>query len=745
MKKTAGLDHARIVRIRYLVITVLAFIILLVPAYFLVQQERLNTVFDYNEMANDTIMVRSRLLDAQFKEIEAYLAEVDNHIDESGDYTTEGVLNEYQSHVMTQVYGQPMVIYPDGQGYYLDENDNLTLFDAATGYDLQKARTALVYVSDPYVDSNGKLKCLIYSPIDNASGTLVCFITVSYDLSSLQDYLKPYDEILDSQVFLTNKAGKVLNVSTTQPTYIKNNEVLECDFYLNSDTTATGLLAYHNDVSYYADFASVNNDSCDWYFVIITQKTDLDHLAILHSSYIIVIFAIYTAIIGVVLLSWFYRNLFSDRQMYRLAFVDSVTNRDNRASFVRNYSEAMKSKTAYALISMDVSGFGIFNDTFGFEQGNKLLAMISDIISDNLYVGEYFCREQSDNFLILMKYVDDAEIKDRIGQIGRDLEVAKEKENIVESIPLKYGVTVVEDHFKSLGTYLDCANYAKQNQNGSFFRGQVKDDFDTESFVKRNIDGAIKNEEIFIYLQSKNDINNGHIVGAEALIRWKPRNIKQIFSPKQFISVAEKSGAIVDLDLYVLSEVCKILASWKKAHKPLLPISINFSQVTLFQRDIVSRINQILDEYQVDPVYLEVEVTEGIMASDIGRFRMVSEQLHIIGIQVAIDDFGVGYSSFALLEEANIDDLKLDQTFLLGNSNSSKNKILLHHIHEMCEDFNIRVVVEGIENQAQIAMLNELGFTYGQGYYFNKPMPVFDFNRRLDDNRKYRIKKEDDA
>lgn len=239
---------------------------------------------------------------------------------------------------------------------------------------------------------------------------------------------------------------------------------------------------------------------------------------------------------------------------------------------------------------------------------------------------------------------------------------------------------------------------------------------------------SIKNNEFELYLQPKFNTKTEKIVGAEALIR-KVENGK-IIMPSQFIPMYEKTGIITKLDMFVLEEVCKLQSKWKNFNLPLLPISINESRHHLKNKNHIKELKEIIEQYDTDSKLIELEMTETTVVEDIEVAKKAANAVKKLGFIVSMDDFGSGYSAFNILKDIEIDILKIDREFFQNLENNVRAQIIIESIINMCKRLNIITVAEGIETKEQVDFLKKVECDIIQGYYFSKPIPISEFEKK---------------
>lgn len=252
-----------------------------------------------------------------------------------------------------------------------------------------------------------------------------------------------------------------------------------------------------------------------------------------------------------------------------------------------------------------------------------------------------------------------------------------------------------------------------------------------KKYYKREIylHSALRNNEFDIYIQPKYSLKSESIVGAECLVRVNSKN-KRVINTERFIYILEKDKSIIELDLYILEEACKIINRWSDNKFKLVPISVNVSRVTLIEDDtFITKLNDIINNYNIDTRLLEIEVTERVMLKDTNKINSVIKEIKDLGIKVSLDDFGSGYSSLTILKNLPIDTIKLDKLFLDKKYISEKGKIVIESIINMANRLGLEVVAEGVEYFEQAQVLKNLGCEIVQGYLYGRPTNISDFEK----------------
>ena len=239
---------------------------------------------------------------------------------------------------------------------------------------------------------------------------------------------------------------------------------------------------------------------------------------------------------------------------------------------------------------------------------------------------------------------------------------------------------------------------------------------------------AISNNEFEMYLQPQVD-SSGNLYGAEALVRWQHPE-RGLLSPAIFIDVLEKTGFIYRLDRYMWDKAAKKLSEWKKEGKDQYHISVNISTKDFYLVDVYETFVGLVDKYDIDPVNLNIEITETTLMSDFDKNMGIIRLLQNYGFNIEIDDFGSGYSSLNMLKDISADVLKIDMGFLRASENEAKGLDILESIITLAGKLGMKVITEGVETKKQLYMLVEMGCDMYQGYYFSKPIPVDEFEKK---------------
>lgn len=415
---------------------------------------------------------------------------------------------------------------------------------------------------------------------------------------------------------------------------------------------------------------------------------------------------------------------------------DNLTGIYNIEEFTKCCQKLFVTEQEYklALVRMDIDKFKLINDLYGYEIGDEILKHTANVIRDNIINQGLYGRMNSDIFCMCVRYKNIDEVIGMIDRIIAGLESYDAKYRISSY----YGICVIEDRTVDVGVICDWANIALKKIKGStlnryaFYDNNMRMNLLDERKFESQMEYALASGQFEAYLQPQYDIRTSKINGAEALIRWN-HPVEGIISPARFIPLFERNGFITKVDNFIWREACKILRRWiDDGYKPV-PISVNVSRLHMFDDNLCDKIIALLNEYNLPRHLLVLEVTETVMYDDSESMNRMLNKMRNMGFQIAMDDFGSGYSSLNMLENMCLDELKIDRAFLSRASNTENGKIIVKFIISLAKQLNLKIVAEGVENEEQAAMLLEFGCYNAQGYFYSRPVPINRFESQAFD------------
>lgn len=412
---------------------------------------------------------------------------------------------------------------------------------------------------------------------------------------------------------------------------------------------------------------------------------------------------------------------------------DKLTGLFNREHFYEEAEVKLAGNpdTEYVIVAANIRRFKLINDIFGKEAGDKLLIQLAQIIGRIAGPGGVYGRIGSDRFGCLIPK-EELRVDDFEKYTG---EAFRLEGNDNYRVIVHVGLYDIHDRSLPVSVMVDRASIAiasikdQVNERIKWYDEEIRKKILWEQFVTGNLDEAIAGGQIIPYLQAQVD-HDGKMVGAEVLVRWNhPR--EGLMSPARFVPVFENNGRIVDLDKYMWEEACRILRKWKEEGKEQYHLSVNISPKDFYYIDIYKTLTNLVRKYDLDPSSLRLEITESSMMADIESKIDIIGKLQRAGFIVEMDDFGSGYSSLNLLKDLSLDILKIDMVFLSQTQESERAKTILQSIVKMAKKLNMPVITEGVETGNQVLFLKGIGCDMFQGYYFSKPIPQSEFEKRF--------------
>lgn len=408
---------------------------------------------------------------------------------------------------------------------------------------------------------------------------------------------------------------------------------------------------------------------------------------------------------------------------------DDLTGLYNEQGFMEQVREKIKNwkeNIQYAIVYSDINDFSYINDNYGYDAGNEILKSMAAQIGKE--VQSVSCRLYSDVFIRFLWDKDKDAILHRVVTENMNFCNGQKKKYETENIKLSTGIYFLEDPEEKLEIAIENANLTRKSikKSGSvYYRVYEKKLRQKREDEKRIIEGfqeTLREGRIEVYIQPKFQLKDKKIFGGEALVRWRTPKGK-IEYPDNFIPTLEKSGHIVILDFYVYENVLKIMRKWKEEGKELPVISVNFSRKHFETGGIYSRVVEMADTYGIPHACIEIEITESLFTTRYNQVIQEMQKFRKSGFKVAIDDFGTGYSSLSMLLDIPIDIVKIDKGFLRGR-NRKNGRDFIENLGRLICSMEEQVIFEGIETEEQCKFLVECGFEYGQGFLFERPIPI---------------------
>ncbi|MGW8249556.1 MAG: EAL domain-containing protein [Anaerolineales bacterium] len=425
----------------------------------------------------------------------------------------------------------------------------------------------------------------------------------------------------------------------------------------------------------------------------------------------------------------------AEQQLLHDAMHDALTGLPNRALFLDRLRLSIErtkrwKELGYAVLFLDLDRFKNVNDSLGHLVGDELLVAVARMLVSGLRSTDTVARVGGDEFVILLEGVKEKEAAIRAAnwineQMQTAFSLSGHKVFITASIGIVYGgsdYNQAEDVLRDA----DIAMYSAKAHGRACYeifepsmRAKITDDLNLETELRM----ALDSQDFAIHYQPIISLSSNQLTGFEALLRWNhPR--RGLLNPGDFMKVAEDTGLINSIDRWVLRQACRQLKSWQERYPidPPLTVSVNLSGTHISRDGFVEFIKQVLQEERIDPVCLKLEITENAIMEDNPLTLQVIKDLRQLGVQLQIDDFGIGYSSLSYLSQFPINALKIDQSFIQQMMTDSTRLKIVQAIVMLTHRLDVVVIAEGVESKEQLDQLKSLGCEFGQGFYISKPL-----------------------
>ena len=441
----------------------------------------------------------------------------------------------------------------------------------------------------------------------------------------------------------------------------------------------------------------------------------------------------------------------ANKKLTFLALHDPLTGLANRSLLMDRLEQgilrAQRENSSLAILVMDLDHFKEINDTLGHNIGDQLLVDVAQRLKSALRDTDTIARLGGDEFAMILQGDNLEQASIVAGNLLKTLDRPFYVDNNKLSVSGSLGIAMCPEDGEDSSILLqkaDVAMYvAKRNNLGfSSYDPQFDIHHPGRLTIVSDLRHAIECNELKLYYQPKVDISSGCLIGVEALLRWKRHG--QFIPPDQFIPVAEKTGLIKPLTLWVLDVALQQCARWQQAGYNLT-IAVNLSTHNLKDALLDERIKELLARWEVEPHSIVLEITETDMMANPEEALELSNRLHAMGIGLSIDDFGTGYSSLVYLKKLPVEEVKIDRSFIVDSKRDKDSAVIVQSIIDLAHNLDLKVVAEGVEDKHTITQLANLGCDYAQGFYISAPLSARQLDQWLTEfhqgNRKCREKK----
>lgn len=473
----------------------------------------------------------------------------------------------------------------------------------------------------------------------------------------------------------------------------------------------------------------------DWYLLAYAPIKVVKESTVTISNLRRNILILTIGVVGVCLILFFWIRF------YRRNNHDELTQSPRQETFVQTaYRLIRKNKDRrFIVIKLDIKDFKLINRVYSFKEGDRVIKNMAQALRVALTgMDASFARAEGDAFWVMLPF-ENRVLLDSTRQVFINTFRELMGPTFTTIVRFPTGQYITDHHDAAncnMRDILEKVNFAhsmaKRQEHDSIV--DYEENIAHEALIQKEIedkmDDALKNMDYQLYLQAKFCVSTQKMCGAEALVRWTVCGVS-VMHPTEFIPALERNGFIVKLDMYMLERAVCLLRSQLDEGKQPVPISVNFSRHHLDNTRFVDMLCSIVDGYRVPRHLVEVELTESVVFSNVDRMVEILGELHKAGFRMAMDDFGSGYSSLALLKDLPVDIIKIDQGFFNTSSDQQRSEIVLRHIQQMAQELQAQTVAEGVETKEQVELLAGIGCDVVQGFYFARPIPAEEFDKRF--------------
>ncbi len=431
----------------------------------------------------------------------------------------------------------------------------------------------------------------------------------------------------------------------------------------------------------------------------------------------------------------------SEKLFKYIAYHDSLTGLANRNMVRKHLAQelliARRENQSVAILFIDLDRFKSVNDTWGHKIGDQLLKMVATRLIDCIGAEGLIARQGGDEYIICLpdsnRKEAEAVAQKIITTFSQPFSIIIHEVVITPSI----GISLSPMDGNEVDTLIrnaDIAMYLVKEQgknNYQFYQSEIEAFIQRKYELENKIRKAIDNQEFELHYQPKYALNNNEMIGAEALIRWNDPELGTI-PPAEFIPIAEETGLIVPIGDWVMREAYRQQRVWQESGIKDLMVSVNISARQFLNRDLVFKIDSIIKEFNLDPQYINLEITESMAMIDVSHSTKQMKDLKKLGVLLSLDDFGTGYSSLSYLNKFPFDFLKIDKSFIQQMNRSKKNLSVVQAIITVALSLILLVVAEGVEKKEQLQALRLKRCDVVQGFYYSPPLQVTEFEKLLD-------------
>ena len=415
------------------------------------------------------------------------------------------------------------------------------------------------------------------------------------------------------------------------------------------------------------------------------------------------------------------------------ALHDGLTDLPNRMMLFERLADALEAARSdgrlIALLLMDLDRFKEVNDTFGHHFGDVLLKQVAFRLRNQLHIDDTVARLGGDEFaVVLTSALDPNAVAMTARRILNSLQQPFVVEGQVLEVGASIGIALYPQHGSDARTLMrraDVAMYATKQSNAGFTfheRDEPESRVPDQLSLVVEMRTAIERNEFELYYQPKRHLHSGLVTRVEVLIRWNhPR--RGLLMPVSFVPIAERTGLIKPMTDWILDKALQQCREWQDAGAPI-HVAVNVSAKSLLEETLPSKVQSLLDKWNIDPRFLKIEITESSIMADPAHALAIMSMLQSMGVRLSVDDFGTGYSSLTHLRELPIDEIKIDKAFVLGMLTSDADAAIVRTVIDLAHNLGKQVCAEGVEDAETMRRLEEMGCDLAQGYFISRAIPA---------------------
>lgn len=428
-------------------------------------------------------------------------------------------------------------------------------------------------------------------------------------------------------------------------------------------------------------------------------------------------------------------------QMYRISYIDDLTNFPNQKVFLeslhKQVKRAQKNNTEFAVILIDIKKIGEINNTYGLGVGDRIIKEVGKRIKSSLNKDKEIFKYNGNVFAIIYQNINEAEpIKEFLEQLHQMMQEPIKIHNSYMYVEFKAGVALYPGDSVLASELIKMAQIALAKAKKEikytpymFYTKGIQEEVQNTLLLESEMRIAVENEEFLVYYQPFVNLVNDTIVGMEALIRRVKSN-GELVLPGKFIGLLEQMNLIEKVGIMVIEKVCMQLRKWIDDGYHIVPVSVNLSALQFKNPALAKNIKGILNQYDIDPEYVVLEITESTVMEDIGIAQLIISELKSYGFTISIDDFGTGYASIGYLKKFRFDHLKIDISFIREIVKNPQDRSIVEAIISIAKTLNLRTIAEGIEDEEQLEIMSMLGCEMGQGFFWDKPISAGEIEKK---------------